>query len=79
MYVPPDADVEDAETSSLQTRELDNGTLVEEMFNFHLSDTVDVHISDLTSVDIVLRNPNDGQPYVQYGKLCIDIAPDAQG
>ena len=78
-YIPPDADVEDAETSSLQTRELDNGSTVEEMFNFHLSDTVDVHISDLTGVDIVIRNPNDGQPYIEYGKLCIDIAPDAQG
>lgn len=78
-YIPPDADVEDAETSSLQTRELGSGTLVEEMFNFHLSDTVDVRISDLAGVDVVLRNPNDGQPYVQYGRLCVDIAPDAQG
>ena len=49
------------------------------MFNFHLSDTVDVHISDLTSVDIVIRKPNDGKPYIEYGRLCIDIAPDAQG
>ena len=38
-----------------------------------------MHISDLTSVDIVIRNPNNGQPYVEYGKLCIDITPDAQG
>ena len=50
-----------------------------ELFNFHLSDTVDVRISDLASVDFVLRNPNDGKAYVQYGKLCIDIAPDSQG
>lgn len=78
-YVPPDADAEDAQTSSLQTRELENGAKVEEMFNFHLSDTVDVRISDLVSVDVVIRNPNDGRPYVEYGRLCIDIAPDAQG
>lgn len=52
---------------------------MEELFQFHLSDTVDLRISDLTSVDIVIRNPNNGQPYVEYGKLCIDITPDAQG
>lgn len=78
-YIPPDADVEDAETSSLQTRELESGATVEELFGFHLSDTVDVRISDLTSVDVVIRNPNGGQPYIEYGRLCIDIAPDAQG
>lgn len=78
-YIPPDADVEDAETSSLQTRELDNGTLVEEMFNFHLSNTVDITIDNLSAYDIVVRNPNDGSPYVQYGKLSIDIYPDSEG
>lgn len=78
-YNPPDANVEDAQTSSLQTRQLYNGSTVEEMFNFHLSDTVDVSISDLTSVDIVIRNPNDGQPYLEYGRLCIDIVPDTKG
>lgn len=44
-----------------------------------MPDTVDVRISDLVSVDVVMRNPNGGQPYVEYGRLCIDIAPDAQG
>ena len=32
MYVPPDADVSAAQTSSLQTREISNGINVEELF-----------------------------------------------
>ena len=40
-----------------------------------MSDTVDVCVSDLSSVDIVMRNPNNGQPYLEYGRLCIDISP----
>ena len=79
MYVPPDADVIESQTSSLQTRELDDGTKVEELYNFHVPDTTEVQLSDLSSVDVVLRNPNNGQPYVEYGKLNIDIKPDAQG
>ena len=79
MYVPPDADVAESQTSSLQTRELDNGTNVEELYNFHVPDTTEVQLSDLANVDVVLRNPNNGQPYVEYGKLNIDIKPDAQG
>lgn len=62
--VPVDADVADAQTSSLQTRELGNGTKVEEMFNFHLSDTVDISLDNLSAYDIVVRNPNGGSPYV---------------
>lgn len=73
-YIPPDADVQEAQTSSLQTRELDNGTKVEEMFNFHVSDTIDIDLDNLSSYDIVVRNPNNGSPYVQYGKLSIDIS-----
>ena len=61
--------------SSLQTRELSNGSNVEELFQFHLSDTIDVRISDLNDYDFVVRNPNNGQPYVEYGRLCVDIAP----
>ena len=79
MYVPPDADVAESQTSSLQTRELDNGTKVEELYNFHVPNTTEVQLSDLTNVDVVLRNPNNGKPYVEYGKLNIDIKPDAQG
>ena len=79
MYVPPDADVAESQTSSLQTRELDDGTKVEELYNFHVPDTTEVQLSDLSSVDVVLRNPNNGKPYVEYGKLNIDIKPDAQG
>ena len=79
MYVPPDADVAESQTSSLQTRELDNGTNVEELYNFHVPNTTEVQLSDLTNVDVVLRNPNNGQPFVEYGKLNIDIKPDAQG
>lgn len=54
---------------------------MEELFQFHLPDTVDLRISNLLSVDVVIRNPNNGQPYVEYGKLCvdIDIMPDTQG
>ena len=79
MYVPPDADMAESQTSSLQTRELEDGTKVEELYNFHVPDTTEVQLSDLLSVDVVLRNPNNGQPYVEYGKLNIDIKPDAQG
>ena len=79
MYVPPDADVQEAQTSSIQTRVLDNGSKVEELFQFNQPETVDVRISDLVSVDVVLRNPNNGKPYIEYGKLCIDIATDSQG
>ena len=79
MYVPPDADVAESQTSSLQTRELNNGTNVEELYNFHVPDTTEIQLSDLANVDVVLRNPNNGQPYVEYGKLNIDIKPDAQG
>ena len=79
MYVPPDADVAESQTSSLQTRELDNGTKVEELYNFHVPATTEVQLSDLANVDVVLRNPNNGKPYVEYGKLNIDIKPDAQG
>ena len=79
MYVPPDADVIESQTSSLQTRELQDGTKVEELYNFHLPDTKEVQLSDLANVDVVLRNPNNGKPYVEYGKLNIDIKPDAQG
>ena len=79
MYVPPDADVLESQTSSLQTRELDDGTKVEELYNFHVPDTTEVQLSDLANVDVVLRNPNNGQPYIEYGKLNIDIKPDAQG
>lgn len=79
MYVPPDADVEDAETSSIQTRELDNEDKVIEFFQFHDPATVDLRLSDLLSVDIVVRNPNNGAPFVEYGKLCIDIQPDTRG
>ena len=64
MYVPPDADVPEAETSSLQTRELDNGTNVEELFKFHDPETVDLKVEDLLSVDLVVRNPNNGAPVV---------------
>ena len=79
MYIPPDADVAESQTSSLQTRELAGGTNVEELYNFHVPDTTEVQLSDLANVDVVLRNPNNGQPYVEYGKLNIDIKPDAQG
>ena len=79
MYVPPDADVLESQTSSIQTRVLDNGSKVEQLFQFHVPETVDVRISDLVSVDVVLRKPNNGQPYIEYGKLCIDIATDSQG
>ena len=79
MYIPPDADVAESQTSSLQTRELEGGTKVEELYNFHVPDTTEVQLSDLANVDVVLRNPNNGQPYVEYGKLNIDIKPDAQG
>ena len=79
MYVPPDADVLESQTSSLQTRVLDNGSKVEELFNFHVPDTTEVQLSDLANVDVVLRNPNNGKPYIEYGKLCIDIATDSQG
>ena len=79
MYIPPDADVAESQTSSLQTRELQDGTKVEELYNFHVPDTTEVQLSDLANVDVVLRNPNNGQPYVEYGKLNIDIKPDAQG
>lgn len=79
MYVPPDADVQEAQTSSIQTRELDNGSKVEQLFQFNQPETVDVRISDLVSVDVVLRNPNNGNPCIEYGKLCIDIATDSQG
>ena len=79
MYVPQDADVLESQTSSLQTRVLDNGSKVEELFQFHQPDTVDVRISDLVSVDVVLRNQNNGKPYIEYGKLCIDITPDVSG
>ena len=27
----------------------------------------------------MLRNPANGAPYVEYGRLCIDIKPDTQG
>ena len=79
MYIPPDADVLESQTSSLQTRVLDNGSKVEELFNFHVPDTTEVQLSDLANVDVVLRNPNNGKPYIEYGKLCIDIATDSQG
>ena len=79
MYIPPDADVAESQTSSLQTRELVGGTNVEELYNFHVPDTTEIQLSDLANVDVVLRNPNNGQPYVEYGKLNIDIKPDAQG
>ena len=79
MYVPPDADVEDAETSSLQTRELESGAMVEELFGFHVSGTVDIGLDDLSGYDVVVRNPNGGSPYVQYGRLSVDIYPDAEG
>lgn len=81
----PDADVPDAQTSSLQTRQLYNGSKVEELFNFHSPETVDIRLSDLVSVDMIIRNPGveeegeDGSPFVQYGRLCIDIVPDTQG
>ena len=38
-----------------------------------------MRISDLNDYDFVVRNPNNGQPYVEYGRLCIDISPDTQG
>ena len=79
MYIPPDADVLESQTSSLQTRVLDNGSKVEELFNFHVPDTTEVQLSDSANVDVVLRNPNNGKPYIEYGKLCIDIATDSQG
>ena len=79
MYVPPDADVLESQTSSLQTRVLDNGSKVEELFNFHVPNTTEVQLSDLANVDVVLRNPNNGKPYIEYGKLCIDITPDVSG
>ena len=44
-----------------------------------MPDTTEIQLSDLANVDVVLRNPNNGQPYVEYGKLNIDIKPDAQG
>lgn len=33
----------------------------------------------MLSVDLVVRNPNNGAPFVEYGKLCIDIYPDSEG
>ena len=78
MYVP-DADVEDAQTSSLQTRELDNGSKVEELFQFHLSDTIDISLDSLSAYDMVVRDPNGGNPCVRYGRLSVDIYPDSEG
>ena len=52
MYVPPDADVQEAQTSSLQTRVLDNGSKVEELFQFHKTNAdIDAKIWTLGDLD----------------------------
>ena len=52
MYVPPDADVQEAQTSSLQTRVLDNGSKVEQLFQFHKTNAdIDAKIWTLGDLD----------------------------
>ena len=52
MYVPPDADVPAAETSSIQTRVLDDGSKVEELFQFHKTNAdIDAKIWTLGDLD----------------------------
>ena len=52
MYVPPDADVPVAETSSIQTRVLDDGSKVEELFQFHKTNAdIDAKIWTLGDLD----------------------------
>lgn len=51
--------------SSIQTYELsDEGNTVLELFKFHDAETVDLKVEDLLSVDLVVRNPNNGTPIV---------------
>ena len=52
MYVPPDTDVPAAETSSIQTRVLDDGSKVEELFQFHKTNAdIDAKIWTLGDLD----------------------------
>ena len=52
MYVPPDADVLESQTSSIQTRVLDNGSKVEELFQFHKTNAdIDAKIWTLGDLD----------------------------
>ena len=52
MYIPPDADVLESQTSSLQTRVLDNGSKVEELFQFHKTNAdIDAKIWTLGDLD----------------------------
>lgn len=52
MYVPPDADVLESQTSSIQTRVLDDGSKVEELFQFHKTNAdIDAKIWTLGDLD----------------------------